>query len=295
MGYQKNLISVFLFISAVLLISSCNIINPEEDIPAYVKIQKFNLTTSQSQGSSSNKISDVWINVDDNLHGIFELPVHFPLLLEGKHNLKIRAGIKNNGIGASRIIYPFYKIYEIDTIFDSNTILNISPTTTYKDETIFAWAEDFEYSGFTLMSTYKSDTSLLQVSNNVFEGNASGAIFLDSLHRTFECRTMDTVFLPKTGIPVFLEMDYKSNLIQASNNNNIFAVGVNIHKYTTVVQQTVIYLNATENWNKIYIDLTNICTSNQDALYYSVFIGAYLDNGFNNAEIYIDNLKLVHF
>ena len=72
------------------------------DIPSYMSINSVTLDEN-----STHNISDVWIYIDDNLQGVYELPANFPILDEGTHKLRVKAGIKDNGISAKRIPYPF--------------------------------------------------------------------------------------------------------------------------------------------------------------------------------------------
>src|SRR3989337_3990814 len=85
--------------------------NKEEPIPSYIHIDAINLSTNYTiEGSSSNKILNAWIYIDDQSVGAFELPCTVPVLAVGSHEIKIQAGIKENGIDATRIYYPFYEI-----------------------------------------------------------------------------------------------------------------------------------------------------------------------------------------
>lgn len=292
-----NYTKLWLTIALIFSIISCNLINPDEEIPTYFKIPKFEIETNLSNhGSNSNCITDVWVNIDGDLQGIYELPAKFPILASGNHEIIVRAGIKNNGIAASRIIYPFYTFFVIDTFLDVNKTMILEPNVTYKNECVFIWKEDFENSGITLKSTAKSDTSLIVSNSEIFEGNYSGAIYLDSEHRIFECQAIDSVFLPRNNSPIYLEMNYKSNLVQASGSESMFTVGMFITNQQHVIQNPIIYINSTNNeWKKIYIDLSQMVIRNFDAKYFHLFIGANLDNSVSNAEIYIDNLKIIHF
>ena len=76
----------------MICILSCN---KEEstEVPSYLKIDNILL-----DDNSTHNITDAWIYIDDNLQGVYELPAHFPLLVTGKHKLRIKAGIKENGI-----------------------------------------------------------------------------------------------------------------------------------------------------------------------------------------------------
>src|SRR5258706_10210629 len=88
--------------SHFLLFCSCNIINPSEQIPSYLKVNSFILHTDTSQGSSSSKFTDVWVTVDGLAQGAYEMPAKFPLLFSGTHTVHFRAGIMLNGIAEMR-------------------------------------------------------------------------------------------------------------------------------------------------------------------------------------------------
>ncbi|MDQ3048944.1 MAG: hypothetical protein M3R27_15445, partial [Bacteroidota bacterium] len=124
-----SFLSALIISGFLLFLSSCEIYNPAEQIPAYIRVEKFILTTDNfSQGSNSHKITDVWVYVDEILVGCFELPVTIPVLYEGSHQVKLRAGIKVNGISASRAPYPFYTIHEQTVDFQPTKKITLTPT-----------------------------------------------------------------------------------------------------------------------------------------------------------------------
>lgn len=84
----------------------------EADIPAYLSIDSVFVNTNyQTQGSASHKITDIWVYLNDDFIGAFELPVKIPILKQGNHKITIKAGIKVNGIANTRTAYPFYTEY----------------------------------------------------------------------------------------------------------------------------------------------------------------------------------------
>ena len=172
-------------------LESCDIINPDETIPATITIDSFIVSSDiLTQGSNSSKITDVWINIDGNLQGIYELPATFPVLETGDRALIIRAGIKNNGIAASREIYEFYNWEEMDITLTSGENKHITPQISYKDNLNFMLIEDFEDPGLKFVTTEKSDTDLIHSNIDVFEGYRSGMIVLDSNHTFFEVEAL---------------------------------------------------------------------------------------------------------
>ena len=109
--FVKKITTLFCFSLLLLmdfLYSSCQKTFKAET-PSYLNIEKIDLLISNaSQGTVSNKISDAWVFADDNFLGVYEMPATFPVLINGVHSLKIIPGIKDNGIAASRVQYPFY-------------------------------------------------------------------------------------------------------------------------------------------------------------------------------------------
>ena len=120
-----------------LLLFSCSEL--DLGIPNYLIIEEINV-----DDNTTANITDAWVYVDDNLIGVYELPANFPTLEEGIHKVRIRAGIKDNGISGIRIPYPFYSSYVIDTFdFNSNNALVVPPQVSYIENIDF-FNEHFE-------------------------------------------------------------------------------------------------------------------------------------------------------
>jgi hypothetical protein len=272
-----------------LLFSSCDKFQGDQTVPAYIHIDDYSITTSLTQGSASDKITDVWINASEELIGAFEMPCTFPVLKSGRQLIQIRAGIKMNGIANSRIAYPFYKPDTIYADLIPGQIITLKPTSTYFPQTVFVWNEDFEQAGLSIEKTTKSDTGMMKTSDHqlVFEGGFSGVIYLSDTNNIFEGSTVNSWTLPKNGTPIFLEMNYR--------NNNLFTVGVIGTGSTQVVQEPVMVLNHSDNWNKIYINLTPTVDGMTNATEFKIFFGALKESGVTSPRILIDNVKLVRF
>lgn len=282
---------IALSLSAVVMIvsvNSCDIINPEEPVPSYIHIDKFNLTTTSDQGSSSSKITDAWVYVDDQLVGAYELPATLPVLYEGTHTVMIKPGIKVNGIAATRAIYPFYTYYSSDVNLIKDSVITINPNIFYNSETIFEWKEAFEDGGISIENTMFSDTTMEKTSDYIFEGNYSGIVHLDANHSLYEGRSINNFDLPGGDTPVFLELNYKTEC-------EIY-VGLFANTLTGSDDVGILFLNKSDTWNKIYINLKNAVNNSTDADDFKVFFQ--MDNSTNdvtNPVILFDNIKLVHF
>ncbi len=284
----KTIAYCFLLLFLLFIPFSC-----EDDIdltPTYIEIKEFTLKTQSDEGTESHSITDAWIYINDNAQGVYELPAKFPLLAEGSHKLTLRAGIKSNGISATRIYYPFFAPLQYNYEFVRDSVYVIKPTVTYHPNVVFKWLEDFEDGGISLERSSKSEADIIKTSapDKVYEGNYAAKAVLDSNKTFFECQTIDAYQLPKAGAPVFLELNYKNNA----------EVHVGIYAYTPgqVVQRSVLVLNPTEQWRKIYVNLTNAVSENINATEYRIFFGMIRDE--DDSEIrkaFFDNIKLLHF
>ncbi len=285
---KLNIIFYTISITLILL-SSCKKFDKEEPLPAYIRISKVNLLCdSITQGSSQNNISDIWVNLDGGIQGIYEVPVNFPIIANGSHNLILRAGIKVNGVSASRIIYPFYNQISIDTNITPEQQLNINPNFTYLSNTQFAWLENFQNNGFTLDRVTNSDTLLYTITDSINTNQKYGVFYIDTVRNSFKYKSTEKYVLPTNGSAVFLELDYQCN--------QPFQIGVIINKLTMSIETPIIFINPhSDSFNHIYIDLSYIISQNIDAINYNILFGGSLQPGYTNGEIKIDNIKLIHF
>jgi len=284
--YVSTLATGFL-LSGVFLFQGCD--TNEEAIPSYIKINSINLSVNPvSEGTGSNKITDAWVYCDGDLVGVYELPCTFPLLEEpGEHDFIIKAGIKINGISASRGYYPFYVPVEQRLNLVPGETIELNPTVTYYPGKV-QYIEAFEDGGVSLEPLGISDTGIVKTSNpsEVFEGAYSGIINLNSAIDYVFIGTSNAYDFPKDGTAVFLEMNYKTS--------NPLAIGlIAITSGGSAVNQ-IITLNPTEGWNKIYINLTSCISNNQDATSFKLYLEANKNVGLSEATILLDNLKLVY-
>ena len=257
-------------------------------IPSYIHIPSINLSTVyEFDGSSSNKITDAWVYIDDNLLGAFELPATIPILSSGSHKIMIKAGIKINGISMSRTYYPFYQPWEGQVDLKKEEVDTIVPTVYYYPGKV-NWNEDFEEAGVTIQKYGPSDTLIVKTSEagKVFEGSASGIVTLSSGKPLLMNVSSDIFNLPQNTTGIFLEMNYKCNVE--------FVVGLcAILGSETSPIQTLI-LNPSGDWNKIYVNLTYTANSVANTSDFRVYFYAALPEGSENGEILLDNLKLVY-
>ena len=265
--------------------------NPEEPIPAYVHIQEIQLDVRSDEGTADHKIVDAWFylsGANGGLPGPYELPASFPVLETGEREVLVRAGVQMSGLSTVRIAYPFYDFY-VDTVnFTPNGDITLAPRVRYYEGLEFPWMDNFEDPGLSLETTSFSDTTLVRITDDrVFEGNGCMAFFLDTARSFFECATTNLYPLPAGADEyVFLELNYKTN--------NQFVVGIYAETPSEIRQIESVYVLPKEEWNKMYINLSNQVSQVPDAVGYRIFFGAIKQSDVDTAEVYIDNIKLIY-
>jgi hypothetical protein len=289
MMFVQKFLSALLIVVVIGMFGSCEVFNPEEQIPSYIHIDKIDLNTTSEQGSNSSKITDAWVYVDDQLVGAYELPVTLPVLSSGVHTVVIKPGIKVDGISATRAVYPFYKPYSASINLIPDSVITINPTLTYNAYTVFEWKEAFEDGGISLDKTLFSDTTIDKTSDTtkVFEGDYSGIVHLDATHDFFQGLSLGSFILPTGDSPVFLELNYKTDAL--------IKIGLYANSNSQIMKLDVVYINKTNTWNKIYINLNSaISRATNNPNDFQVYIEIQKDSDASSAEILFDNIKLVH-
>jgi hypothetical protein len=297
---MKNKYLFFSGIIITLFISSCEIYNPAEPVPSFIHIQNISVVTDPAvEGTNSSKITDAWVYIDGKLVGAYELPVTLPVLSEGTHSLLVKAGIKVNGISATRAPYPFYDYYSETVSLTPGQIINVSPVVKYVSGIDWAslnvWTEDFESAGMELDTSATGSDAAMEhrtitpgtTHPEVFEGAGSGVVYVDHLKPKFEFMTTSSFALPRGDSPVFLELNYRCN--------HQFVVGVFAHSPGGSYQYKTLNINPSENWNKIYVYMSPTISASPGSTDYTVFFGMLNTSGSDGLYLNLDNIKLIHY
>lgn len=281
------------------LFSACDIINPEEEIPSYIYLEDFTLETNPlTEGTNSTKITELWLTVDNVFLGGYPLPAEVPILVSGNSSLFIQPGIKDNGIAATPTVYPFYQPFEIELDLQPNITDTIKPVIQYTEDAVFSFIETFESDNQIFQDDLDGNegTFMDRTSEGAFEGEFSGIIRLDTLNPLVIVGTLPSFSdLTERGFFVYLEMNYKSDV----------PVEVGIIAFTDAAldQGTDFFgfgFNERSSWNKIYFNISELFLDSSFTKYKVAFrtllpVGS--DGNFSraNANIWLDNIKLVHF
>lgn len=289
---MKQIITLF---GLLFIVSSCVKNNPD---PVWIEINEWTLEANPSSvndpGELTENFSDAWVYIGGEFVGVFELPCKIPVLYTGSKTISVYPTIWNNGISATKKIYPFVEYYELTANLVANQTITINPTTRYKS-TLQFWKEDFE-GAFKIEDDPNSQTNITPSADPAiiqpFNGNQFGRVTLSSAANTWIAYTNNNspLNLPK-GAEVYLEIDY--------HNTNRVTTGLLAVAPSGTIDNPNIQLNPQEGtgveWKKIYIDLREIISASAIGAYFQLSFQALLDDTETDGEINIDNIRVVYF
>jgi len=281
----------FLLAITILATQGCDIINPKEKEPAYLYIPSFTFEASLNQGSSSEAITEVWVYANDKSLGVYDLPAKIPILDLGTPNIRIFAGIKNNGISNSRIRYPFYAPFDTTLTISAFQTDTITPAFYYYNQVVISEKGFESINPFVQIGSNNGDFSLTNQAAQVFEGNRSGWGHLDAGSSHLYYKDDDNLDYT-SGDNVFLEMNYSSN--------NTFSVGFITTTGGIQAKNVALIINPSSSgdglspvWKKIYIDFGYVLQQDPNAQFHELYIEANPTNSNTPVNIFLDNLKWV--
>ena len=279
----------------LVLMASFGCVKNNKDY-AYIEVSSWDLIANPNSvynvGELTHNFSDAYLYVDDDLIGIFEVPFKVPVLKEGSVNVKLYPAIRNNGISATKKLYPFVKFYEENIVLTHGGTAQINPKTSYQSPTKF-WIEDFEDASIKITNDPNSN-ALMTAGNDpaiLQWGNFYGDVQLTTLNNLWVGVTNSSLNLPK-GSEVYLELNYR--------NSNSLITGLLASSSTGGVAEYInIQVNAQDPnqlaWKKIYIDLKELVSNSGPANVFEQFFKAELNAGKTDASVQLDNIKVVYF
>jgi len=283
---MQKLVGIFYII---LILFSCTK-NKQE--PSWIEINEWSLISNKTnkEGELSHNFSNAYIEIDTKTIGFFELPIKLPILESGKHSIKIYPVILNNGISASKTIYPFCIPYKIEIELNKNKTTSITPQTSYYTDCNF-WIEDFEDAGIKLKSDNGYEDLLSTGNEKQFLkfGNNYGRIIVSKNKPAWQGKTTTNSSLPQ-GKNIYLELDYL-------NTTNLLT-GVYISNNSSISYNPNVTLNSqiksNLKWKKVYIDLRQMVSYSINNSIFEQYFNVINNNSNDTSFVLLDNIKLIY-
>jgi hypothetical protein len=278
-----------------LFLVSCHSFEGDQEIPSYVRIVDGSLANNPDidEGELDIGIDDVSVYLENELLGTFELPVNVPVLETGKNTIKVKGGVVLNGISSMRASYPFFETFEQEVDLHIDSVLMLTPVFRYYSSTIFPWKENFENGNSSLIGTSPNGAAMQFVANSendTIYGAISGVVYLDEQHPQADLMTNYQqgigYTVPQNNIPVFIELSY--------HTNNEFGIGIVVNSNGVQTERPIVAIRPKGDiWNRIYVNLTPVLQEFSNIDYINILFHATLDEGIDDAKIFLDNMKLV--
>jgi hypothetical protein len=277
---------------------SCEIINRDEQVPAFLRIDTFLFQSIYStQGLNTADLTDAHVFVNNVFMGIYEVPATVPVLVSGNARISILPGAKENLLSIGHRNIRVLKVYDTIITLEPGVTHHVKPHTTYRENVRFAWIEDFEDNSNSLVFTNRSSRDFMEIieapSPWAFR---QGVNSLRSLHcdlgttdsfKLFEIKTFSSFNnLPVGGRDVYLELDYRSNI----------ALQVGFFKDESGIYEQIplVILPPTgDRWRKAYLNYVSELAVLKAGTPIELYFGAIKLAGDNlEAKFSLDNLKL---
>lgn len=283
----------FLIILAGLMSGvGCDIINPEESLPAYIDIQGASVIVSEPQSLTSNLgIRDLWLFRGNEQMGTYQIPRVIPYFPSEQTEFVITGGVFETGLSAARVSYPFWQPVTLEI---PNTPLDtfvLNPQFQYYSDTLLQipFSETFEGFGTNLVETATGAAAAALTINtaDAFEGNRSGLVTFTNDFTFYEGSSADFFPLPQSGNnDIWVEVTYKNNIP--------FTVGLSfITSSNSGELGDGIFFNSNLEWNTAYIHVNDFVRSISETAVFRLFIRA---NGNGNAgTLLLDQVRIIHF
>lgn len=296
---MKSIKNYILLICVALAFASCN--KNEQTTPSYLSIDAVVLDRGnddqwnhKDKGFFTHLVDAVsityWVKGDDKWTtlGTFQLPCRVPVLREGViDTFQIEPVVKQNGISATRIYYPYFKTIGIGktSLVPDQTVSFDTLHTTYKSsKTVSVPWEEY----FTPTSTMRLDTcvSLCMNSDTVCTGNGCGVIRVSKDQRVVNFWSDTTFAVLNPSAYVYLEMDYWTDFDLSVGMKNP------THQGGALVVENAMTLYPNKGWQKIYINLGKLWAWYNNYPYIRLYFSILNGEG-REGNVYLDNMKVV--
>lgn len=298
--------TLYTFLSILIIaFSSCKNFEGSQTVPAYLRIDTVMVNCDYyTYGANTHSFTDVWVLVDGDPLGAFELPAMVPVLQEGEHDVAIYPGIKVNGIAQTRADYPFMAPMEYSALkLVPDSVITLRPVFNYwpdGDNLHVRWMEDFDGGFVSLESTTSSNVPLTRVNGPKawhdpagIYSSYSGQFILTSDTMQFQVANSEQFEdLPTTGSACMLEMDYKCS--------DTCLIGL-YYKDGSIYDYPIYRVNPTcesgvdpDQWKKVYINIGPYLVENEHATYFKLYLSSWTPRNDGTQYFYFDNLKLIY-
>lgn len=309
---------ILLFAVGSLLSSGCKKFEGEVTVPAYLQLDRIVVEEQPSGAPAPNEPG--WYTYDINAAqliayfdgdaeetnlGTFELPCKIPVLHEGPiRYLTVVPVVKQNGISATRIQYPFFQTKDYEGLVlnpDKVTHVGRADVISTADGNDTLWTVPVNYYGTSIIGEKFYENFELPKTDIGFDvakvqwiandeagarsGKGYGKISTPAGTTTVDFEINPQIVMGNNGF-LYLEMDYKTDVQLRVGMRSALSDGDIEHTYWAIM------LYPTHDWTKIYINMGKLWSQfNYYRKFHVVF--STVDMEGHGGETCLDNVKLI--
>ena len=278
---------VFLFCCG-LLSQGCNVINPTETVPTYIRIDSLHFKGNPIWPNLpvSSQITNVSVYYNNHSIGNFDLPATIPVMATGYGTLEVSAGINIDGLNNLTAVYPFYQVDTLGFSAQPGKVIKYTPVTSFYNDIKPYPISNF--SGNTLFALFAGNRTMTTINYPdpmAFEGG-TGSIQLSAVGDSSVDSTIKSFPIPAGA--AYIEFNYKSTVP--------FYVGLQSN-LGNVISSTPYFLGGvspSDHWQKFYLAVQDYAAQFKGDSY-NFYIKAVLDTGQTSGRLLIDNIYLITF
>jgi hypothetical protein len=243
-----------------LSLVGCDLINPAEELPAYISIQNPMVSAPDDTTWRSNTgIRNVWLYHGGFLQGAYQTDPQVdtvgrvvPFLQLDQSDFFIEGGIYESGQSSFQIIYPFWNRITFDWNAIPGDTLEVTPVFHYVDASKYETPVSVTFEGggidFDRFSSGIPDESPFFVTSttNPYRGLNCGVVDFHAGERYFE--VINTIpFRTLQSQNIFAEITYQNTIP--------FTVGLVYGSRTSPNLKPILTVSPSTNWNTVYVHM----------------------------------------
>ena len=248
-------------------------------------------TPANNLGTGKHDFKDIWVYLNDNLQGTYELPAKFPIIHEGVSDFVFIPGISMNGFSGQRPIYTVVEPLRLQLNLSLGDTIKLNPVFRYDTTAVVPFNEGFEQGSMAMTKTTYSHSDFMLVNSPsiAFEGNGCGYMELSAGENSYaEAMSIDAYTLPKNGTPVYFEMHYKCNTPFIFRLKGLSSDGFGY-------DFDIGGINSSDmKWKKIYFAITPDIVKFALGNKFHIMLKIPRMTDIPSQELYVDNLKLIY-
>ena len=266
---------------AVCCWQSCNVVNPVEEIPGYLKIEEpIVILDSLNRDTLFQNVQDVWTYQYPYYLGTFDPPIEVPVLYKERTKYLFSGGVYENDKPNIHKRYPFWRFDEAEIPVTEKESKSYRPVFRYYADSIlvFPFQENFENSEIRFqIANASADTARLVRATNGFKGFYCGEVNFDTAHKYLDIQSFVDFLLPRQNTEVWCEITYMSDI-----------------PFLIEMGELSLYMNASPGkWKTSYLNFTTVARANPEGTRFR--FGIYANGQGTTAKLRLDNIRILYF